>query len=241
MARNRMIKPKYWEDIKISKLSRDARLLYIAMWNFADDMGVIPGDSVYIKSKCFPYDQIQLSQFEKWLTELSQGGFTYQFSHRDENFMYLLNFLKHQRIDRPNYDDLFVKKDALDRYLSTFDDCSTIVLDSIIDEVKVSKEEVKVSKVKKAPTAFDDFEIAFNDFLEMRKKMKKSPTDRAIELLKDKLEKLSGGEVFLKIKILEQSTVSCWQDVFPLKNNQKDDRGFIAVVDNFTNNHLLEQ
>ena len=29
MARNRMIKPQFWDDSKIAKISRDARLLYI--------------------------------------------------------------------------------------------------------------------------------------------------------------------------------------------------------------------
>ena len=41
MARNRIIKPEFWADAKIGRLSFGARLLYIAMWNFADDYGII--------------------------------------------------------------------------------------------------------------------------------------------------------------------------------------------------------
>ena len=41
MARIRTIKPQFWDDLKIGRLSRDARLLYIGLWNFADDLGVV--------------------------------------------------------------------------------------------------------------------------------------------------------------------------------------------------------
>ena len=62
MARIRSIKPKFWDDIKIGRLSRDARLLYIGLWSFSDDIGVVIGDSIWLKSKVFPYDQIQVQQ-----------------------------------------------------------------------------------------------------------------------------------------------------------------------------------
>ena len=38
MARIRSIKPEFWDDRKLAKrASRDARLLYIALWNLADE------------------------------------------------------------------------------------------------------------------------------------------------------------------------------------------------------------
>ena len=40
MARIRTIKPKFYDDLKVGRLSRDARYLYIALWVFADDLGV---------------------------------------------------------------------------------------------------------------------------------------------------------------------------------------------------------
>ena len=51
MARIRTIKPQFWDDLKIGRLSRDARLLYIGLWNFADDLGVVIADPVWLKSK----------------------------------------------------------------------------------------------------------------------------------------------------------------------------------------------
>lgn len=79
-----------------------------------------------------------------------------------------------------------------------------------------------ISKNKKPASPLDK---TFSDFLEMRKKIKKPATDVAVDLLKNKLEKLSNGDDDLKIKILEQSIVSSWQDIFPLKINYSNQHG----------------
>ena len=62
MARNRVIKPKFWDDAKIGRLTRDARLLYIGLWNFSDDIGVVIGNSIWLKSKIFPLSLIHISE-----------------------------------------------------------------------------------------------------------------------------------------------------------------------------------
>lgn len=126
MARIRTIKPKFWDDYKIGKISRDSRLLYIGLWTFSDDIGVVIGDAIWLKSKIFPYDQIQVQQFEKWLSELATNGFICQFSYNNENFIYLPNFARHQVINRPNVDDLNIPKHKLDNILSKFSEQSQI-------------------------------------------------------------------------------------------------------------------
>lgn len=227
MARIRTIKPQFWDDLKLSKLTRDARLLYIGIWNFCDDLGVIPADPHYSKSKVFPYDQIQTQQYVKWLEELRQKGFINLFSLKGEEFYYLPSLLRHQRIDRPNFKDVFVKKEALEACLGTFDDCSTIDLGSIDDASCLERkgEERKVivmeSKVREPLSLFDE---AFDSFLEMRKKINKPATETAKKLLKEKLERMAGGDEALKIKILEQSIVNSWQDVYALKNQNYESR-----------------
>ena len=115
MARIRSIKPKFWDDIKIGRLSRDARLLYIGLWSFSDDIGVVIGDSIWLKSKVFPYDQIQVQQFEKWIKELVINGFICLLSYDEERFIYLPNFTRHQVITRPNTEDLNIPKELIER------------------------------------------------------------------------------------------------------------------------------
>ena len=62
---------------------------------------------------------------------------------------------------------------------------------------------------------------AFVDYLEMRKKIRKPASDRAIELVKKKLSRLSDGNDELAIDILNQSVLNSWQDVYPLKGDYK--------------------
>lgn len=73
---------------------------------------------------------------------------------------------------------------------------------------------------------------AFTDFLEMRKAIKKpAKTERTIELLMKKLEELAKipySDVMdndLAIQIVEQSTMNCWQGLFPLKEDKQTKRG----------------
>ena len=122
MARIRTIKPQFWDDTKIRVLSRDERLLYIGMWNFADDLGVVNGDQLWLKSKIFPYDQIQVQQFGKWIADLARHGFIRLLSYNGEGFVYLPNFARHQVINRPNLQDLNIPKDVLDKLLAATED-----------------------------------------------------------------------------------------------------------------------
>ena len=115
MARIRTIKPKFYDDVKVGRLSRDARYLYIALWVFADDLGVVNGDTIWLKSKIFPYDQIQVQQFEKWMNELVTNGFICLLSYNGERFIYLPNFTRHQVVNRPNYEDLNIPKELIDK------------------------------------------------------------------------------------------------------------------------------
>lgn len=62
-----------------------------------------------------------------------------------------------------------------------------------------------------------DFEKTFDSYLEMRKKIKKPATDIAIGLIKDKLTKMCGSDELLKIRILNQSIINSWQDVYDIK------------------------
>lgn len=45
MARIRSIKPEFWTDGKVSRLSDSSALLFIALWNYADDFGFFSCDT----------------------------------------------------------------------------------------------------------------------------------------------------------------------------------------------------
>ena len=142
MARIRTIKPKFFDDVKIGRVSRDARLVYIGLWVFADDIGVVVGDTVWLKSKIFPYDQIQVQQFEKWMNELVINGFICLLSYNGERFIYLPNFTRHQVINRPNIEDLNIPKELIDNAKERIH--GTISEQSVINHGTISEQSVTI-------------------------------------------------------------------------------------------------
>lgn len=58
-------------------------------------------------------------------------------------------------------------------------------------------------------------------FMEMRKSIKKPLTDNALKIMLNKLNKLSNGDIQTSINILNESTMNCWQGIFPLKEKDK--------------------
>lgn len=104
MARIRSIKPEFFEDEKLAtRCSVAARLLYAGLWVFADDEGRMRASPAYIKASVFPYDElITLREIKAMLDELAQGGFIVLYEAADERLLWIRNFKKHQKIDRPN-------------------------------------------------------------------------------------------------------------------------------------------
>ena len=73
---------------------------------------------------------------------------------------------------------------------------------------------------------------AFKEFLTMRNKIKKPlATKQALTRMMNKIEKLSCGDNDLAIKILNQSTDRCWQDVYELKSDGSGNRAGNSSID----------
>ncbi len=97
-----MIKPEFWDDEKMATISRDARLTFIGILNNSDDYGVVKGNTLWLKNKIFPYDEIKHNDFKKWLGELEQIFAIIPFDVNSENYYYIRTFTKHQTINRPS-------------------------------------------------------------------------------------------------------------------------------------------
>lgn len=83
------------------------------------------------------------------------------------------------------------------------------------------KEEVKELKEIKYYPADELLDVAFRDYVSMRKQIKKPMSDKAIELAMKKLNELSSGNNDTAIAILNQSIMNSWQGLFPLKQKNK--------------------
>jgi hypothetical protein len=100
MARIRSLKPEFWLDPKITRLSRDARMLYMALWNMADEHGRLLGDPRVIKGQCFPYDDdLTPDRIDTLICELEGHRKAVRYESDDAIYLHLPNLSKHQRLE----------------------------------------------------------------------------------------------------------------------------------------------
>ncbi len=99
MARIRTIKPEFWTDEKIVECSFEARLMFIGMFNFADDKGNLVRSPKRIKMQIFPADMIDC---EPLIKELSHAGLISEYSVSGVEYIHIDGFSKHQKINRPS-------------------------------------------------------------------------------------------------------------------------------------------
>lgn len=100
MARIRTIKPEFWTSEQVMNCSLPARLMFIGMWNFADDKGRMTLSEKKIKAQIFPSDDLSFMDIHGMLLELSKNDLVTLYDV--DNVEYIqINGWKHQRIDKP--------------------------------------------------------------------------------------------------------------------------------------------
>lgn len=110
MARIRSMHPPQWSDADFCDLTPLARLLCIALRNFADDHGVFEWKPREIKIRCLPADD---SRIEPLLAELARprttapdlgrGSFVTPFWANGKLYGAIRNFGKYQRAKKPSF------------------------------------------------------------------------------------------------------------------------------------------
>ena len=75
-----------------------ARLLFIGLWNFAEDSGVMEDRPRQIKRLILPDDKVDV---EKLLNEISKAGLIFRYKIEGKALLIIKGFKKHQKIDRP--------------------------------------------------------------------------------------------------------------------------------------------
>lgn len=100
MPRIRSIKPEFWTSEQVMECSMNARLMFIGMWNFADDLGRLPYSPKSIKAQIFPSDDISLDTIRGMIKELSSNGLILIYYVEDKEYLQITGW-QHQRIDKP--------------------------------------------------------------------------------------------------------------------------------------------
>lgn len=102
MARIRSLKPELWQDEAVGDLSRDARLLFVGLITQADDEGRLVGAGRLIWSQVYPWDDIDLGSFERWLEELAGAELVQRYESNDgRQYLHLIGWKQHQKISHP--------------------------------------------------------------------------------------------------------------------------------------------
>ena len=236
MARNRMIRPEFWEDDKIAKVSHPARLLFIALWNFADDEGYLENRPDWLRVKAFPYEpEINIRELIAELSENTRIEIS-------DNYIHIKNFLRHQKIDKPRKSELstlfkseYAQKQTIFKELSgnnqrTVGEHSSQEVK--LREVKGSKEkikevEVKTSQSKSKETSKSD-SIPFKPTSD-QKKQDFETNQRAIKDLAAKLAKAKDLNNPQPLEILAETP----EDILPPGIEEPDpDEIDLMVEDN---------
>ncbi|GAA1578932.1 hypothetical protein [Leucobacter aridicollis] len=104
--RIRSIKPEFWRSQDISRLIIEDRLLFIGLWSYVDDNGVGEDRVPMIAADLFA-DDIQrdpsetFARVSRGLARLFEGGQIVRFSNDGRDYFEILEWKKHQRIDKP--------------------------------------------------------------------------------------------------------------------------------------------
>ena len=105
-----MVRPELWSSPTLSKVSRDAMLLFVGLWNYADDEGRAPSDPTLIRAALFPLrEEVSDVDVEGWLRELAKVGVVKLYRARPRakrgagglNLYQVTSWREHQKIDRP--------------------------------------------------------------------------------------------------------------------------------------------
>jgi hypothetical protein len=96
-----MIRPEFWSDEKIGSLTHLQRLLFVGMWNFADDEGLIRANPLYLRSTIFPYDDLKEKDILTAIETLKQNNLIYLYTINGQKYAWIIKFRVYQRIDKP--------------------------------------------------------------------------------------------------------------------------------------------
>ncbi len=100
MARIRSIKPEFWTDGKIVTLPYEARLLFIGLFNFADDHGCFNFEPDRLKMQIYPSDNIDVASTLDLLISVDLVEW-YLDNNSSQEFLRIKNWEKHQKVDKP--------------------------------------------------------------------------------------------------------------------------------------------
>lgn len=220
MAQRRMFSMKIIDTDLFLDMPVSSQLLYFHLSMRADDDGFISSPKKIIKMVNCSEDDLRVLEAKQFVIPFDNG----------------ICVIKHWRIHNYIQKDRYTETMYLEeKHLLNIDDNGAYTkciqnehkLDTQVRLGKGSKGKERLEKGKESKETIQSLIDAYAspggelnktilDFIEMRVALKKKPTLRALKMIFTKLDKLANDE-YTKIKILEQSILKSWIDVYELK------------------------
>lgn len=103
MARIRTVKPEFWQHPKVTRVSRDARLLFLGLLNEADDKGKMRYASKRLAGVLFgDDDDVTATEVDAWVDELEDARLVQRYEVDEASYLIVPGFTEHQKINRPS-------------------------------------------------------------------------------------------------------------------------------------------
>lgn len=99
--RIRTLKPECWQDQKLGRVSRDARLLWTVLITLADDEGRFLSLPSVVLGHGYPYDADAPKKLAAWMEELVDERLVEIYVVDDIHYGWLPKWHLHQRVNRP--------------------------------------------------------------------------------------------------------------------------------------------
>lgn len=203
MAQRRMFNKSITNSSKFLKMPISSRLLYYDLGMNADDDGFVEHFMVLRMTGATTQD----------LGVLELNGLIKIF---DDNVLWIKNWKENNYIQKDRYQP--------SKYLQMYN-LETICIQNVDigkDSIELGKESIDNNIKEKKYFENVELDDIFKEFLQIRKKIRAVNSDRAIKTL---LNKLSKYDDEIKYKMVEQSIVNSWKDLYELKekkfNNKK--------------------
>lgn len=230
MGERRMFTRKITESDAFLDMPSSTQMLYFHLAMNADDDGFV-NNPKKIQKMCGAADDDFKLLIAKSFVILFDSGIAVIKHWKMHNYIQSDRYKPSDYVEEKSM--LGIKKNKA----YTLDE-SKMEIRCISDSVKKEKKPKESKKIeediekRKLPYYPNDslLEEAFQEFLLMRKKIKRPlATKQALTRMMNKIQRLSGGDNELAIKIINQSTDHCWQDVYELKKDSpypnKQDQG----------------
>lgn len=101
MARIRTIKPTFWSDRDVTRLTWDARLLLIGLISGADDRGRFVASRSSVTGYVFPHEEVSPARFKRLMKAIEDTGIVQLYRVDGLDYGRFPKWTSHQKISHP--------------------------------------------------------------------------------------------------------------------------------------------